>query len=300
MVKVLITGAAGQLGQSFADQRTQALQQGIELLLLDRRALDVTSPESIASVLDQYQPAVVVNTAAYTAVDQAEQEPEQAERLNAIAPGILAAACAQRGIWLVQISTDYVFDGHQIEPYQEQDPVSPLGVYGQTKFAGEQAVLDVSQDFLILRTSWVFSEFSHNFLKTMLRLAAERDQLGIVADQRGGPTYAPHIAQVVLQLVRLKCIQGQRLEGGVYHFAGQPDVSWYEFAVHIFKVAVEQGVLKLAPQVTAITTDAFPTLAKRPVNSSLSMARLHACLGNLQQDWQDGVEAAVRSLRSNV
>lgn len=294
MIKVLVTGAAGQLGQAFAGLVTQAREKSIDLILLDRHQLDITSVQSIAAALTEYQPDVVVNGAAYTAVDKAEQDFETARLLNSKAPELLSQACKEQGVWLLQLSTDYVFDGTKTGAYNEADPVSPVGVYGQTKLEGEQAVLATSTENLVLRTSWVFSEYGNNFLKTMLRLAAERDQLGIVHDQRGGPTYAPHIARTLLQLIDLKLNKDQPVVGGVYHFSGQPAVSWYEFALEIFNRAYQAGYLTKIPEVKPIATAEFPTPAKRPANSEMAVEKLINLLGTeLTVDWKEGIEKSL-------
>ena len=265
---ILITGAHGQLGQSFADLSTNT-DVSAELLMLGHTELDITQANSIALALEQHRPDIVINTAAYTAVDKAESEPEAAHLINGIAPGLLAAACAERGIGLVHISTDYVFDGLAEQPYSEDAPTSPVSIYGQSKLVGEQAVMAALPSALILRTSWVFSQFGSNFLKTMLRLGRERAELSIVDDQIGGPSYAPHIAQVLLQLAeRLyesKQSHGQQQAlSGVYHFAGQPTVSWYGFAQEIFAQAVKLGLLSKAPALIPIPTSQYPTPARDP------------------------------------
>ena len=296
MIKVLVTGAAGQLGQAFAGLASQALEKSVDLILLDRHQLDITSAQSIHSALAEHQPDAVVNGAAYTAVDKAEQETDAAFLLNAKAPELLAKDCKEQGIWLLQVSTDYVFDGVKTGAYVETDPVSPAGVYGQSKLEGEQAVLAASADNLVLRTSWVFSEYGNNFLKTMLRLAAERDQLGIVHDQRGGPTYAPHIALTLLQLIDLKLNQNKSVAGGVYHFSGQPAVSWYEFALEIFNQAYQAGMLTKIPDVKPITTAEFPTLAKRPVNSEISNIKINDLGIVIKNSWKEGVALAIRKI----
>lgn len=294
MVKVLVTGAAGQLGQAFADIREIAKGLSIELILLDRQQLDITSAESIDRALELYQPDVLVNGAAYTAVDKAEQAPDAAWLLNVQGPTLLAQACAKKTIWLLQVSTDYVFDGQKADAYSELDLASPSGVYGHTKLEGEQVVLAVNSDNLVLRTSWVFSEFGNNFLKTMLRLAAERDELRVVHDQKGGPTYAPHIAETLLKLINFKFHEGKEIKGGIYHFSGQPTTSWYEFAVALLNTAKEMGKLDKVPKVIPITTAEYPTPAKRPANSTLDNTKIKESIGfSLQNDWQSVLKKAI-------
>lgn len=300
---ILITGAHGQLGQSFARLRVST-DPGVELVMLGRAELDITQADSISWALEQHRPDVVINTAAYTAVDKAESEPETAQLINGIAPGLLASACAERGIGLIHVSTDYVFDGLAKQPYTEDAPTQPASVYGQSKLAGEQEVLATLPSAVILRTSWVFSQFGNNFLKTMLRLGQERTELNIVDDQIGGPSYAPHIAQVLLQLAErlYESKQGsgkQQSPSGVFHFAGQPSVSWYGFAQEIFDQAVKLGLLTQAPRLTAISTSQYPTPAKRPAQSSLQQGRLDALLGteHIERNWQQGIARSLLALK---
>ncbi|URW82394.1 dTDP-4-dehydrorhamnose reductase [Alcaligenes sp. DN25] len=300
----LITGAHGQLGQSFGWLVSNTTIVA-NLILLGHAELDITQANSIAQALDQHRPDVVINAAAYTAVDKAESEPEKARLINSTAPGLLAQACAERGISMVQVSTDYVFDGSATQPYAEDAPGNPVSVYGQSKLDGEQVVLAALPSALILRTSWVFSQFGTNFLKTMLRLGQERRELNIVADQIGGPSYAPHIAQVLLAMAErlFKSKQNpdeHRPPSGIYHFAGQPNVSWYEFAQEIFSQAVKLGLLTQAPSLTPIPTSDYPTPAKRPAQSRLLQTRLDALLSpqNMERDWRLGVEKSLLSLRS--
>lgn len=301
---ILITGAHGQLGQSFACLRVST-DPGVELAMLGRAELDITQADSISWALEQHRPDVVINTAAYTAVDKAESEPNTAHLINGIAPGLLATACAERGIGLVHVSTDYVFDGLAKQPYTEDAPTQPASVYGQSKLAGEQAVLAALPSAVILRTSWVFSQFGNNFLKTMLRLGNERTELSIVDDQVGGPSYAPHIAHVLLQLAERLCQSKQKggdkllSPSGIYHFAGQPSVSWYGFAQEIFDQAVRLDLLTHAPRLTAISTSQYPTPAKRPAHSSLQQDRLDALLGteHIERNWQHGIEQSLLALK---
>lgn len=300
---ILITGAHGQLGQSFACLSVST-DPGAQLVMLGRAELDITQSGSIALALEQHRPDVVINTAAYTAVDKAESEPDTAHLINGITPGLLATACAERGIGLVHVSTDYVFDGLAETPYTEDAPTQPASVYGQSKLAGEQAVLAALPSAIILRTSWVFSQFGNNFLKTMLRLGRERTELSIVDDQIGGPSYAPHIAQVLLQLAERLCESKQdtgkqQSPSGIYHFAGQPSISWYGFAQEIFAQAVKLGLLAQAPRLNAISTSQYPTPAKRPAQSSLQQGKLDALLGkqHIERDWRRGIEQSLLALK---
>ncbi|WP_261158343.1 dTDP-4-dehydrorhamnose reductase, partial [Serratia entomophila] len=242
-MKVLLTGSKGQLGSCFCDR----LPAGWDVLATDSDSLDITDLARVKQVVADYRPDAIVNAAAYTAVDKAETENELAARINEQGPKNLAQAAAEAGCRLIHVSTDYVFDGQAKAPYREADVTNPLGVYGKTKLDGEIAVAGAHPEAIIIRTAWVFSEYGNNFVKTMLRLAKDRDVLGIVADQRGCPTYAGDIAQAIIDLLQ------RRAEGGVYHFCGDKEVSWSEFAEAIFAAAMAQGLLEKSPQVNGIT-----------------------------------------------
>ncbi|RJL51955.1 dTDP-4-dehydrorhamnose reductase [Pectobacterium carotovorum] len=263
-MRILLTGANGQLGRCFQDR----LPTEWEILATDTAELDITDLARVKEVVKDFQPDAIVNAAAYTAVDKAESEPELAEKINATGPENLAIVASKQGIRLVHVSTDYVFDGNATEPYHEDSATNPLSVYGKTKLAGEQAVTQAAPEAIIVRTAWVFSEYGNNFVKTMLRLAKERDTLGIVADQRGCPTYAGDLAQAIISLL------DKNVEGGIYHYCGDEEVSWYEFAQAIFEMAKQQGVIDKVPLVTAITTEQYPTPAHRPQYSSLSCEKI--------------------------
>lgn len=300
---ILVTGAQGQLGQSLQWVHKLAPQDS-DLILLGRDELDITQADSISHALDRYKPAVLINAAAYTAVDKAESEPDLAHLINGVAPGLLAAACAQRAIRMVHVSTDYVFDGLASKPYSEEAPTVPVSVYGKSKLKGEQAVLSILPSAIVLRTSWVFSQFGNNFLKTMLRLGYDRPELNVVSDQYGGPSYAPHIAQVLLSLVETQLNsprkQGQHaFPSGIYHFAGQPYTSWYSFAQEIFEQAVKLGLLAKIPAIHPIPTSQYPTPAKRPAQSSLEQGKLDTLLGeqNIERDWRKGIEQSLLFLK---
>lgn len=320
MTRILVSGGGGQLGQAIgwlkssrANARVQtdpasasarfmhkSVRQTESLHILPRSDLDITDRESIQQALERYRPDVLINTAAYTAVDKAESEPETAYLVNALAPGLLAQACAQHGIGLIHVSTDYVFDGQAAQPYTEDAPTGPMSIYGRSKLDGEQAVLAALPSAVIVRTSWVFSQFGNNFLKTMLRLGRERRELSIVSDQVGGPSYAPHIAQVLLLLAR-RLVTGVQAPCGIYHYAGQPDVSWYDFAQEIFHQAVQIGLLSESPSLRPISTCQYPTPARRPAQSGLSQIRLDKLLGAqaIPRDWRDGVRTSLQALKQN-
>ena len=295
-MKVLITGANGQLGLSFQSRSKLATSLGIQLLFADRQQLDITQPESIANFIQQNPIDLIVNTAAYTAVDRAESEPQQAALINCQGPENLARYCAQYNCGLIHVSTDYVFDGNQATPYCEQDPVSPLGVYGETKYRGEVAVLQHHPQAIILRTSWVFSEFGNNFLKTMLRLAQTRDNLTVVCDQWGAPTYAPHIAEAILGLINLH----QKVSAGIYHFSGHKKTHWQAFAQEIFAIAVQQDPNFPVPEVTPISSAEYPTPVTRPLNSHMSNQKIVQLLQDVNCNWQQGILASINALQQDT
>lgn len=290
-MKVLLTGANGQLGLCFQD----CVSDSIELTALSSKELDITCKASVQNVVDALRPDVIVNCAAYTAVDKAESEPELAHAVNCQGPENLAYAAAILDIPLIHVSTDYVFDGNATEPYIPTDATSPQGVYGQTKLAGEQAIKAIISKHIVIRTAWVFSEYGNNFVKTMLRLASERDELGIVADQHGSPTYAGDLAALIVAIVtRIK--SGDFSDYGLYHFCGDKAVSWFEFAESIFAVKAKLNADFSIPKLNKLTTEQFPTPAKRPKYSVMQDNRLS--LLNLPESshWQDSLKTVIKKL----
>ena len=278
---LLVFGRTGQLARELARRAPDAV-------FLDRTAADLTDPEGCVAAIAARAPAAVINAAAYTAVDRAEEEEELARTINADAPGAMAEACAYRSVPLVHFSTDYVFDGRESKPRHPDDPVAPLGAYGRTKLAGEVAIREAGGPHVILRTSWVFSAHGTNFLKTMLRLAEARDTLNIVDDQIGGPTPAGDIAAACLQIA--SALANAPRKTGTYHYAGAPDVSWREFAEAIFS----QAGYEVA--VTGIPTSAYPTPACRPLNSRLDCSTTEAAFGVGRPDWHRGVAEVLATL----
>lgn len=291
-MKILLTGANGQVGWEVA-RRAPALGQ--ELIALDRCGLDISDAGAVAQILESSGADLVINAAAYTAVDRAEQEPELAYAVNRDGPACLAAACARLGIALLHLSTDYVFDGSKPGPYREADPVAPLGVYGGSKWAGEEAVRGVLAAHLILRVSWVFGPHGHNFVKTILRLARERDTLRVVADQHGCPTCAPDIADVLLALAG-RIGAGQELAWGTYHYCGAPATTWHGFAQAIVDLARAHEPLRVREVIPIATAD-YPTPAARPVNSVLECDRFTDCFGIVPRPWLAGLEMMLKSLK---
>uniref|UniRef100_UPI003F80BA45 dTDP-4-dehydrorhamnose reductase n=1 Tax=Xanthomonas sp. 0924 TaxID=2835534 RepID=UPI003F80BA45 len=253
---------------------------------------DFDAPEMLAALLDRVGPSRVVNAAAYTAVDRAEQERDSAMRANAISPGVIAAWCASRNVPLVHYSTDYVFDGRGHAPYPEDAPTSPLGVYGETKLAGEEAIRASGTQHLILRTAWVYASHGANFLRTMLRVGAERDELRVVDDQVGTPTPAALIADVTAQLLRQRTPD----TSGTWHLTAAGQTSWHGFAEGIFQQAVSAGLLPRAPRVVPITTADYPTPATRPAYSRLSINKLQREFDIVLPDWQLGLQHVIAEI----
>lgn len=287
-MRVLLTGANGQVGRSIqaAFERTP-----IELIALSRSGLNIADTLAVSRMVKAQRPDVVINAAAYTAVDKAESEPELAAQINTQGPASLADAAQSTGALLIQLSTDYVFDGSKPSAYSEDDAANPRSVYGLTKFKGEQEVRKRCAQHVILRTAWVFSEFGNNFVKTMLRLGASGNALRVVEDQQGCPTYAGDIAQACLAICEAQ--QRGQVEYGVYHFVGHEPTSWYGFANAIFDEAVAQRKLSRAPVVAAITTEQYPTPAVRPRNSVLSSERFMRAFGQVHNRWYDGLVRTV-------
>ena len=285
-MKILLLGSGGQVGTHLAD----ALSSRHELVSLSRSDLDIADEGALRTALEQYQYDFLINAAAYTAVDLAENEPELAEQVNAVAPAVIAECCAEFGTPLIHYSTDYVFNGHGSRPYVEADETDPLGVYGRTKLKGEHAVLESGSDNLVLRTSWVYSGKGNNFYRTMLRLATERDELNIVADQVGAPTYAGSIASATGALVEQISKQGRIAGGrsGLYHMSCQGQTSWCEFARKLLTLNGYSNI-----RINPITTDEFPTPAKRPAYSVLDNTRLQAAFGLSMPSWEDGLARCV-------
>ncbi|WP_165312522.1 dTDP-4-dehydrorhamnose reductase [Vibrio ziniensis] len=280
-MKVLITGCNGQVGHCL----TERLKTQAEVLALDYEGLDITNREAVLNTVAEFKPNYIINAAAHTAVDRAEQEVDLSYAINRDGPLYLAQAAKECGAVMLHISTDYVFDGTGEQPYQESDSTGPQGVYGQSKLAGEQAVAEACPQHLILRTAWVFGEHGNNFVKTMLRLAQSRDELSIVGDQFGGPTYAGDIADALIAMVQF-IEQGNQPQWGVYHFSGMPYASWFDFASAIFQAAEQHNVLVKQPQLSSIPTSAYPTPAKRPANSRLNCSQIENQFGIKPSDWQ--------------
>ena len=325
-MRILITGANGQLGYELE----QTAPEGVELITVDVDSLDITSAEAVTAFFSTYQPNAVINAAAYTAVDRAETEQAAAYAVNASGAELLAQACATVNIPMVQVSTDFIFDGTQSTPYQVNDTANPLSVYGASKLQGEQAVAEIlGNKACIIRTAWVYSAHGNNFVKTMLRLMAEKEQLSVVADQIGTPTWARTLATGCWKaLKRLSDEALQRSSGetlqrlsdegtnveslndstlkrldtatpqlcNIYHLTDAGVASWYDFAVAIQEEALALGMLNKAIPVLPIPTTAYPTPAKRPAFSVLDKTETYAALNITPQHWRDSLRLMLRSM----
>jgi dTDP-4-dehydrorhamnose reductase len=285
-MKVLVTGCYGQVGHCLVEQLSA---KSIEILAVDRDHLDITNQDAVMKTVYEFRPDVIINAAAHTAVDKAEQEEELSYLINRDGPKYLAQAASSVDAAILHISTDYVFSGDKEEGgYSETDTTDPQGVYGASKLAGEIAVRENCSRHIILRTAWVFGEHGNNFVKTMLRLGAQRDSIGIVADQFGGPTYAGDIAAALI-LIAESIVSGNT-DFGVYHFSGLPHVSWFDFASKIFDLAVSKNIISKKPELSPLTTDMYPTPAKRPANSKLYTDKIKCTFGIEASDWQKALD----------
>lgn len=288
---ILVAGHKGQVARSLTEA---AAQRHMPLVALGRPELDLLQPETLQAAVEANTPTAIVNAAAYTAVDQAESEEDAATRINADGAANLAVAALDAGVPFIHISTDYVFNGVKTDSYRETDPVSPTGAYGRSKLAGEKAVLAANPRAIILRTAWVYSPFGKNFLRTMLSLAS-RDNVSVVADQFGNPTYAPDIANAILDI--LNALGGSlpsEQQSGIYHLAGTGDASWYGFAEAIFDEGVRYGLPH--PDVKAITTLEYPTPARRPANSRLDCSKIKQAFGVELPNWRESTATCVKRL----
>ena len=302
MRRILLTGHDGQVGQELR----KTLEPWGVVTGVGRSTLNLTQPDSIRHTLDRVKPDLIVNAAAYTAVDRAETDPAAAEAVNAIAPAILAEYAHQLGADLIHISTDYVFDGQKNTPYTEQDPPNPVSVYGHSKLAGEQAIQQAwlsssvrqtnsTGSYMILRTAWVYGVYGKgNFVKTMLKLGSEREQVRVVADQLGTPTWSSHLAQAIAQLIPKLNPE----TSGTYHFTNSGAASWYDFAIAIFEEAGQLGFPLKVRSVIPITTPEYPTPAQRPAYSILSCAKVSTLLETHPPHWRKALRQMLIELRA--
>jgi dTDP-4-dehydrorhamnose reductase len=289
MAAILVFGGGGQLGRELAQQ---AAERGLVVCAVGQAEADIADAAAVKRAIEVASPELVVNAAAYTQVDRAESEPEAAFRANAVGAGVIAAACGAAGLPLLHVSTDYVFDGSKPTAYVEHDPIAPLGVYGASKAEGETNVRRLLERHLILRTSWVYGIYGQNFLKTVLRLARERDELRIVADQRGCPTGTADIAEAILAIAP-RLAAGEPV-WGTYHFAGQGATTWHEFATAI--VDAQAPIANRRPIVVPIPTAEYPTAARRPANSELDSSRFASIFGIKAKAWRERTRQVTAAL----
>jgi len=289
-MRILVFGTTGQL----ARELSRRSPGDMVLTQLGRAEADLGDPAACAAAVTAAEADLVINAAAHTAVDQAESEPQLAATVNGDTPGAMARAAAKRGLPFLHVSTDYVFDGSGTRPWREDDPVAPLGVYGASKLTGERLVAAAGGPSVILRTAWVFSAHGRNFVKTMLRLGAERDTLSVVDDQRGGPTAAADIADALFTIAR--AFGEGRGTSGIFHYAGAPTVTWADFAESIFATSR----LPRKPAINRIPTSAYPTPAQRPGNSALDCSHILATYGISQPDWRVSLSDVIGELEAEA
>lgn len=284
-IKILVTGSDGQTGMSLRDIVKEYPE--CKFIFVNKKELDIIDLEAIQNLFQKYKFDYCINLAAYTAVDKAETEQEKAYSVNALGAGNIAIACRESNCILIHISTDFVFDGEKQEPYIESDTTNPIGVYGLTKFQGEQLALKENSKTIIIRTSWVYSEYGHNFVKTMLRLAKEKDELRVVNDQYGSPTYTRSLIKVIMKIVRH---DKNKLNYGVYHYADKGMTNWYEFA----RIIIEEK--ELPCKVIPIPTSEYPTPAKRPKYSILNTKKIIKEFNVDIPDWKDRLKECLSKI----
>lgn len=284
MKNILVTGSNGQLGSEL-QSLAPAHDETCRFFFTDVAELDITDRQAVYSFVEQNRISVIVNCAAFTAVDKAESEPERCNLLNHIAPGYLAEAIASVGGTMIQISTDYVFDGTSCKPYKEEDITNPQTVYGRTKLAGEESVIRTCAGSMVIRTAWLYSTYGNNFVKTMLRLGKERDKLGVVADQIGTPTYAHDLAKAILTVIE------KGIKPGVYHFTNEGTCSWYDFTKAIHRI---EGIEDC--EVSPIHTEDYPVPAKRPHYSVLDKTKIKQTYELDIRWWEDALKDCLKKL----
>lgn len=290
-MKIILTGANGQVGREIQRYIPEELRSKIKLIPLSHQSLDISDSTAVNKMFADYCPDLIINTAAFTAVDRAETETIRVFAVNTLGPQLLAQGCAELDIPLIQLSTDYIFNGEKKLPYTEWDLPSPMGIYGQSKWQAEVSIANNLAKHIILRTSWVFGYFGHNFVKTILTLAQQQSTIRIVADQIGNPTSARSLAKTIWQLI--KKISAREISWGTYHCTNYPTVSWYDFAKAILQQT--QDHLDLSVELIPITTADYPTLAKRPAYSVLDCQKLECELGIKQENWQMELISVLRN-----
>jgi len=280
--KILVTGANGQLGKELKQLAPSYPQ--FDFIFLSKEDLPIHHFEMVRNYFKIYKPSFLINAAAYTAVDRAEQEKDLATQVNAEAVGVLAAVCKENDCRFIHISTDYVFDGNASAPYKEDSPTNPQSVYGSSKLEGEKQAMQLNPDSIIIRTSWVYSEFGKNFVRTMMKLMSEKTEINVVSDQVGSPTYAADLAEVILQIT-------SSWVPGIYHFSNEGIISWYDFAIAI------KEITRSNCNVNPIPTSAYPTPAKRPVYSVLDKNKIQQSFGISLKNWKDSLIICIKKIK---
>jgi len=294
-MKIIVLGCKGQLGRCLYDQ---LLSTDHDVVYTARDQIDIADFSITKGQLLEFSPDVVINATAYTAVDKAEEDQKTADLINHLAVANIATSCNELNCWFIHVSTDYVFDGASMESYKEDDQTNPQSVYGDTKLKGEIAIQSSGCKHIIIRTAWVFSEYGNNFLKTMLRLGAERREMRIVGDQVGCPTYAQDIAKAIM--VILESLKIKEVSSCLYHFSGNFCCSWAEFSQAIFDEALELKVVASKPNIVPITTKEFPTLAKRPARSELSSSKIRSTFGIDPSDCMLGIRSSLMAIKNGT
>lgn len=291
--KVLVIGSSGQVASCLKEVASK------NFLFVGRPLVDICDNRQLQDAITIFQPDLIINCSAYTAVDRAEQEPDLAYKINAQAVEELSKLCAENNIPLIHLSTDYVFDGIKEVSYVESDQPNPLSVYGKSKFQGEENIKKYLEKYIILRTSWVFSPYGTNFVKTMLNLALTKPQISIVNDQKGCPTAASNIAMVILQIANKILASEQKVTYGIYHYTDSPAITWYKFAENIFDLLAKKNSFKI-PIIKPITTAEYPTLASRPLNSVLDCSLIKKNFSIKQQSWAKALEEYLGQLVNKI
>ena len=295
MSNILVTGSKGQLGLELVSLESNF--QNYTFFFTDKNNLDITNFEAVSTFVSKNNIAIIINCAAYTNVDKAEEEPDLAAKINYLAVENLAKIAKKQHLKLVQISTDYVFDGLASAPYNESAKTNPQSVYGSTKLSGEKLVAEANPKHLILRTSWVFGIEGNNFVKTMLRIGSERDELSVVGDQTGSPTFAGDIAEALLGICQIYQSDGD-IQWSTYHYCGAGKTTWHQFASEIIQRGYDAELIKALPQIHPILTENYPTPATRPLNSCLDCSRFESSFPTIGiKNWEDGLKELISSIR---
>ena len=292
-MSILVLGGNGQLGSCLKDQ-LKGLRQ--EVNFFGKEEIDLKNSTEVQKKINELNPTFVINASAYTAVDKAEENEREANAINHHALDYLSAVCKSTDSVLIHISTDYVFDGEKKTPYKEEDATNPQGVYAESKLNGEKEIISSGCNYVILRTAWVFSEHGENFLKTMVKLGNTKEELSIVSDQFGCPTYAQDLAKAIV--IILPQLERKNLNA-IYHYAGNYSCTWYDFAQHIFNEAYKIGLVKKIPKISKVSSDEYPTQAKRPLNSQLDSSSFHKKFGYGPSDWSKGIKNSLSKLKEN-